>query len=82
VRALGFDPLWFGILFVMNMEMAYLTPPFGFNLFVMRGWPRKISPWEIFYRAVWPFVGLQALGLILVMIWPEIGTWLPARMIR
>jgi tripartite ATP-independent transporter DctM subunit len=82
VRALGFDPLWFGVLFVMNMEMAYLTPPFGFNLFVMRGVaPEDINMGDI-YRAVWPFVGLQALGLILVMIWPEIGTWLPQRMIR
>ncbi len=66
----------------MNMEMAYLTPPFGFNLFVMRGVaPEDINMGDI-YRAVWPFVGLQALGLILVMIWPEIGTWLPQRMIR
>lgn len=82
VRALGFDTLWFGVLFVMNMEMAYLTPPFGFNLFVMRGVaPEDITMGDI-YWAIWPFVGLQAIGLILVMIWPEIGTWLPQRMIR
>ncbi len=82
VRALGFDPLWFGVLFVMNMEMAYLTPPFGFNLFVMRGVaPPDVSMADI-YKAIWPFVGLQGLGLILVMIWPDLGTWLPAQMIR
>jgi len=82
VRALGFDPLWFGVLFVMNMEMAYLTPPFGFNLFVMRGVAPEGINMEDIYRAVWPFVGLQALGLILVMVWPGIGTWLPQKMIR
>jgi tripartite ATP-independent transporter DctM subunit len=82
VRALGFDTLWFGVLFVMNMEMAYLTPPFGFNLFVMRGVaPPDVTMGDI-YRAIWPFVGLQAIGLIMVMIWPDIGTWLPAQMIR
>ena len=82
VRALGFDPLWFGVLFVMNMEMAYLTPPFGFNLFVMRGVAPEDVNMDDIYRAVWPFVGLQGIGLTAVILWPELGTWLPARMIR
>jgi TRAP-type mannitol/chloroaromatic compound transport system permease large subunit len=82
VKMCGFDPLWFGVLFCVNMEMAYLTPPFGFNLFVMRGVaPPDVTMGDI-YRAIWPFVGLQAIGLIMVMIWPDIGTWLPAQMIR
>jgi tripartite ATP-independent transporter DctM subunit len=82
IRALNFDTLWFGVLFVMNMEMAYLTPPFGFNLFVMRGVAPDDVTMDDIYRAVWPFVGLQALGLILVMIWPDLGVWLPQRMIH
>lgn len=78
---LGFDPLWFGILFVINMEMAYITPPFGFNLFIMKGIvPPEISMANI-YRAIIPFVFLQALCLILVMVFPQLATWLPELMI-
>lgn len=82
IKALNFDTLWFGVLFVLNMEMAYLTPPFGFNLFVMRGVAPDDVTMDDIYRAVWPFVGLQGLGLVLVMAWPELATWLPQRMIR
>ncbi|MCK5098474.1 MAG: TRAP transporter large permease subunit, partial [Desulfobacteraceae bacterium] len=78
---LGFDPLWFGILFVINMEMAYITPPFGFNLFIMKGIvPPDITMANI-YRAIVPFVLLQALCLILVMVFPGLATWLPELMI-
>ncbi|MGB9905589.1 MAG: TRAP transporter large permease, partial [Desulfotomaculales bacterium] len=81
IKALGFDPLWFGILFVINMEMAYLTPPFGFNLFVMKGISPELTMSDI-YASIWPFVGLQVIGLILVMIIPQIATWLPGLMVR
>ncbi|MGD9974576.1 MAG: TRAP transporter large permease subunit [Desulfatirhabdiaceae bacterium] len=81
ITELGFDPLWFGILFVVNMEMAYITPPFGFNLFIMKGIvPPTISMVDI-YRSVAPFVVLQALCLILVMMFPELATWLPNLMV-
>jgi tripartite ATP-independent transporter DctM subunit len=81
VTALGFDPLWFGILFVINMEMAYVTPPFGFNLFILKGVvPPSISMTDI-YRSILPFVVLQAICLALVMIFPEIALWLPSKMI-
>jgi TRAP-type mannitol/chloroaromatic compound transport system permease large subunit len=81
VTALGFDPLWFGILFVINMEMAYVTPPFGFNLFILKGVvPSSISMTDI-YRSILPFVVLQAICLVLVMIFPEIAMWLPSKMI-
>ena len=77
VVQLGFDPLWFGILFVINMEMGYLTPPFGFNLFIMKGVvPDSITMNDI-YRSILPFIGIQIFALILVMIFPEIATWLP-----
>ena len=81
ITDLGFDPLWFGILFVINMEMAYVTPPFGFNLFIMKGIvPPSIDMTDI-YRSIVPFVFLQALCLILVMIFPQLATWLPGLMI-
>jgi len=78
---LGFDPLWFGILFVINMEMGYLTPPFGLNLFIMKGiMPDSVTMAHI-YSAIVPFILLQALCLILVMIFPSIATWLSSMMV-
>jgi len=81
VIALGFDPLWFGILFVVNMEMAFLTPPFGFNLFYMKAVvPPGITMLDI-YKSIIPFVILQAIGLIIIMVFPQLATWLPGLMI-
>jgi len=80
VTALGFDPIWYGVLYVMNMEMAYLTPPYGICLFYMKAIvPPSITMMDI-YRSVIPFVGLQALGLIIVAIFPQIVLWLPSTM--
>lgn len=80
ITSLGFDPLWFAILFVINMELAYLTPPFGFNLFYMKAVvPPSISMMDI-YKSQTPFVLLMMLGLILCMIFPGIITWLPSLM--
>ena len=77
VRQLGFDPLWFGVLFVMNMEMAYLTPPVGFNLFYMKAIaPKNITMLDI-YHSIGPFVALQATGLVICMLFPQIILWLP-----
>jgi len=77
IISLGFDGIWFGILYVMTCEMAYLTPPYGFNLFYMRA----IAPPEItmidIYMSIVPFVGLQIVGLVLVVIFPQIALWLP-----
>jgi tripartite ATP-independent transporter DctM subunit len=74
---LGFDPVWFGILFVVNMEMAFLTPPFGFNLFYLRGVvPKGVTMGDI-YRSVMPFIALQGLALILIMIFPQLILFLP-----
>jgi TRAP-type mannitol/chloroaromatic compound transport system permease large subunit len=72
ITSLGFDPLWYGILFILNMQMAYLTPPFGFVLFYMKGVvPEGITMGDI-YRSVGPFIILQAVGLIIVMLFPQI----------
>ena len=79
---LGFDPVWFGILFVINMEMAFLTPPFGFNLFYIKGVaPKEVTMLDI-YRSVFPFVALQALALAIVMIFPATVLWLPHLLLR
>jgi len=81
VITMGFDPIWFGVLVMVNMQCAWLTPPYGFNLFYMRAiTPPEISTLDI-YRSVIPFIGLQLICLILVMIFPQIALWLPALII-
>ena len=78
VTAYGFDTLWFGILFTINMEIGYMTPPFGFNLFYMKGIvPKDITMGDI-YQASVPFTVVSIIGLILVMIFPALATWLPS----
>jgi len=80
VRALNFDPVWFGVLFTINMEMAYITPPFGFNLFIMKAVvPPEILMGDI-YRSIIPFVALQGIALIMVILWPGLALWLPSSM--
>jgi tripartite ATP-independent transporter DctM subunit len=77
ITALNFDPIWFGILFLVNAQMDYITPPFGYTLFYLRGvTPEGITMGDI-YRSIIPFVLLQALGLALCMIFPQIILWLP-----
>jgi tripartite ATP-independent transporter DctM subunit len=77
IKTLGFDPLWFALLFLVSLETAYLTPPFGINLFYMKAIvPPDIDMADI-YRSVPPFILLQVLGLIFVMIFPQIITYLP-----
>lgn len=78
VESCGFDPLWFGILFTINMEIGYMTPPFGFNLFYMKGLvPPGISMGDI-YRSAIPYTIVSLVGLALVMIFPKIATWFPS----
>lgn len=80
VDALGYDPVWFGILFCMNMQVSYLTPPFGPAAFYLKG----VAPPEIklgdIYKALWPFIGLQLIGLTTVLLYPEVALWLPSVM--
>ena len=78
ITALGYDPVWFGILFCMNMQISYLTPPFGPACFYLKGVaPPEISLDDIF-RAVTPFIALQIVGLMLVLFFPQIALWLPS----
>ena len=73
----GWDPIWFGVLYVVNMQMAYLTPPFGYNLFMMKAVaPKEITMVDI-YKSVTPFVILQGVSLALIIIFPQIVLWLP-----
>ena len=77
VKGFGFDPIWFGTLFVINMQMAFITPPYGLNLFYMKGVvPPNISMTDLYWSVI-PFIIIQALGLALVMMFPEIALWLP-----
>ena len=77
VKALGFDPLWFGILFIVQMEIGYMTPPFGYNLFYMKAVvPPDVTMADI-YRSVIFFILVETTGLILMMVFPEIILWLP-----
>ncbi len=81
ITAHGFDPLWFGILFVINMEIGYMTPPFGFNLFYLKGIvPPSITMGDI-YRSVIPYTLVESTGLVLVMLFPQIAVWLPNKLL-
>lgn len=82
MSALGFDMVWFGVIFVMNMQMSYLTPPLGPALVYLKGVvPPEITMGDII-RSIWPFLILQIIGLVLVAIFPQIALWLPSIMIR
>ncbi len=81
-KSLGFDLTWLGVLFVINMEMGFITPPFGFNLFYMQAVvPKGITMTDI-YRSVTPFLLCQASGLVICMIFPEIIMYLPKLLIH
>lgn len=78
ITALGLDPVWFAVLYVMNMQMAYITPPYGLNLFYMKAVaPKEVTLSDI-YRSIVPFLGLQAIALFLLLIFPNIALWLPS----
>ena len=75
--ALGFDLIWYGILYTITCQVAYMTPPFGYNLFLMRAMaPPELTLADI-YRSIWPFVGILLFTLIILMIFPQIALWLP-----
>ena len=77
IKGLGFDPIWFGVLYVMNMQMAYLTPPYGLNLFFMKAVaPKNVSITDL-YVSVIPFLFIQLAALILIMFFPDIVMYLP-----
>jgi tripartite ATP-independent transporter DctM subunit len=78
---LEFDPIWFSIVFILNMQVAYLTPPFGWALILMKG----VAPPEVHTKDIWrsipPFVLIQLIVLILTMLFPQLALWLPEKML-
>jgi len=80
ILALGVDPIWLGILIAVNLQTSFLTPPFGFALFYLRG----VAPPEVvtksIYKGVLPFVCIQLLMLLLLAVFPELVTWLPKQL--
>lgn len=77
VGKLGFDLVWYGILYTITCQIAYITPPFGYNLFLMKAMaPPEIGIRDI-YRSILPFVGIMVASLLIIAFFPEIATWLP-----
>lgn len=77
LNALGFDPLWFWTIFLINMSVGGITPPFGYTLFALKGVAQDVPMQEI-YRAILPFILIFALGIALLAIFPQIVLWLPS----
>jgi len=74
----GFDPLWICVLLAVNLQTSFMTPPFGFSLFYLKAvTPPQIKTGHI-YRGIIPFVLIQLIGLLIVVFWPELATWLPS----
>jgi len=75
--ALGYDPVWFGILMIINMSIAVQTPPYGFAIFYLKAVAPPDTRMSEVYRSIAPFVTMKALLLLLVMLFPGLATWLP-----
>ena len=80
VTTLGYNPLWFGVLFLLNIEMSVTTPPFGLSLYVMKGVAPPDTTMADIIRAALPFLGLDVVVMALMMVFPQIVLWLPAVM--
>jgi tripartite ATP-independent transporter DctM subunit len=80
ITSYDFDPIWFGVIFIICMEIGYMTPPFGFNLFYLKGVaPPGVTMADI-YQSVWPYVGVIVIGLIILILFPDIVMYLPDRL--
>jgi TRAP-type C4-dicarboxylate transport system permease large subunit len=80
IEAVGLDPMWFGILLIINMEIAALTPPVGINLYMLKGIAPANVRMDQCVRGILPFIGLYAVTLLLVMFFPQLAQWLPQLM--
>nr|MBX2857778.1 TRAP transporter large permease subunit [Cellvibrionaceae bacterium] len=80
--AMGVDPIWLGIMIAINLQTSFLTPPFGFALFYLRG----VAPPEVkttaIYRGVMPFIAMQVSVMIILWFWPQLATWLPSILMK
>src|SRR5690606_16696128 len=75
--AMGLDPVWLGVMIALNLQTSFLTPPFGFALFYLRGVTPESIPTSTIYRGVLPFILIQILIMLIVALWPPLATWLP-----
>ena len=75
--AMGLDPVWLGVMIAINLQTSFLTPPFGFALFYLRGVAPPSVETSAMYRGVIPFIVMQVFLMVLLAIWPQIATWLP-----
>jgi TRAP-type mannitol/chloroaromatic compound transport system permease large subunit len=80
IRTLGFDPVWFAVIFLLNIEMAGTSPPFGMSLFVMKGVAPEDTTMSDIYRAALPFLGCDLIVMVLLFIFPALALWLPTLM--
>ncbi len=76
---MGVDPVWLGVMIALNLQTSFLTPPFGFSLFYLRGVTPEHVPTTALYRGVIPFIVIQLLMLLMLWFWPALATWLPAQ---
>ncbi|MDY0225869.1 MAG: TRAP transporter large permease subunit [Desulfomicrobium apsheronum] len=77
IIALGFNPIWYGVLYTVTCQIAYMTPPFGYNLFLMKAMaPKEVTLVDI-YGSIVPFVTLMVIGLGLIIAFPQIALYLP-----
>ena len=82
LMAMGIDPIWLGIMIAINLQTSFLTPPFGFALFYLRGVAPSAVETKQIYRGVIPFILIQLSMLMLLVIMPELATWLPEMLYR
>ena len=77
VKELGFSPIWFGVLYTITCQIAYITPPFGYNLFMMRAMSPDCITIKDIYSSIVPFLILMVVAIVLIMVVPDIALWLP-----
>src|SRR5690606_22373988 len=77
---MGLDPIWLGVMLAVNLQTSFLTPPFGFALFYLRGAAGDQLRTRDMYRGVMPYIVIQLLLLALLALWPALATWLPAQL--
>ena len=75
--AMGLDPVWLGVMIAINLQTSFLTPPFGFALFYLRGVAPDTVETSDMYRGVVPFIIMQIVLMLMLSVWPQIATWLP-----
>jgi TRAP-type mannitol/chloroaromatic compound transport system permease large subunit len=80
VHTLNFNLIWFGLIMLINLDVGFLTPPFGMTLFVMKGISPPGTTMDDIYRAAIPFVFIDLVAIVLVMVFPVVALWLPGLM--